>query len=135
MDLHLVNTFFREHWLEIAGLFTLGLSLWVAFGPARHRLPRVLTRFGKYSATLKLLSLSGLCWFLLYKCLTDDEPSLALNWLLGSLGVVLLAGAAFVVTRKQEPAKHHAPHPHPPETPAQLPRISTPRSTTTHAGV
>jgi hypothetical protein len=112
MDLQHLNQFAREHWLEISGLLTLGVSLWIAFGPFRHRLPKVLTRFGKYSATLKLLGLSAFCWILLYKSLVDDEPSMALDWLLGSLGICLLAGAAFVVTRKQGARKPAAPrHP------------------------
>jgi hypothetical protein len=98
-----------HYWLELGSLALLGLSLWIAFGPMRHRLPKLVTRFGKYSATLKLLTLSGLCWFGLYKCLTDNEPSAALNWLLGSLGVILLAGAAYVFTRKQGIPVRHAP--------------------------
>jgi hypothetical protein len=102
MDLTDVISFLRQHWLEISsGLCTLAVSLWIAFGPLRHRLPRFFSRIGKYSATLKLLSLSALCWFFFYRCLTDDVPSLAINWMLGFLGVALLAGAAFVVTRKQ----------------------------------
>ncbi|HVU65380.1 MAG TPA: hypothetical protein VHC70_15470 [Phycisphaerales bacterium] len=101
MDFTDANSFLRQHWMEISGLFTLGVSLWIAFGPLRHRLPRLLTRLGKYSATLKLVLLSGGCWFLLYRCMTDDEPSLAINWMLAFLGIVLLAGAAFVVTRRQ----------------------------------
>jgi hypothetical protein len=105
MDLTPLTSFIRVHWLEIGGLFTLGVSLWIAFGPLRHRLPRVLTRLGKYSATLKLLTLSGICWFTLYRFLSDDIPSAALNWLLGCLGVMLLAGAAFIITRKQAPAR------------------------------
>jgi hypothetical protein len=111
MDFHDPNSFLRQHWMEITGLFTLGVSLWIAFGPLRHRIPPFFTRLGKYSATLKLLSLSGLCWFFLYRCLTDDIPSLAINWMLGFLGSVLLAGAIFVVTRKQ-PVRHHPTNPH-----------------------
>ncbi len=108
MDLHPITTFVRVHWLEVGGLFTLAVSLWIAFGPLRHRLPRVLTRFGKYSATLKLLTLSGLCWYTLYHFLTDDKPSAALNWMLGCLGLMLLGGAVFIFTRKPT----HAPHRH-----------------------
>lgn len=92
--------FFLHHRLELGSLVLLGLSLWIAFGPMRHRLPRVITRFSKYSAALKLLTLSGLCWFGLYQCLTDDEPSAALNWLLGALGLILLFGAFRVFTFK-----------------------------------
>jgi hypothetical protein len=109
MEFHPVTTFVRHHWFEIGGFFTLAVSLWIAFGPLRHRLPRVLTRLGKYSATLKLLVLSGLCWFTLYRFLRDDIPSAALNWMLGCLGTMLLAGAAFVLTRKQSPPRHRAP--------------------------
>ncbi len=100
MDLHPLTTFVRVHWLEVGGLFTLAVSLWIAFGPLRHRMPRVLTRLGRYSATLKLLTLSGLCFFTLYRFLTDDKPSAALNWLLGCLAIMLLGGAVFVFTRK-----------------------------------
>ena len=114
MDLHPISTFVRLHWLEVGGLFTLAVSLWIAFGPLRHRLPRVLTRFGKYSAALKLLTLSGLCWYTLYHFLTDDKPSAALNWLLGCLGIMLLSGAVFILTRKQT----RTPYAHPAE-PAQ----------------
>lgn len=116
MDLHHLNQFFHQHLIELSGLFTLAVSLWIAFGPLRHRLPRFLTRLGKFSATFKLVSLSGICWFLFYKNLTDDEPSLGMNWLLGTLGVILLCGAAWVVTRKQFHPKHNRlpPAPHPP---------------------
>lgn len=108
MDLQTITTFVRVHWLEVGGLFTLAVSLWIAFGPLRHRLPRVLTRLGRYSATLKLLTLSGLCFFTLYRFLTDDKPSAALNWLVGCLALMLLGGAAFIFTRKPT----HAPHTH-----------------------
>jgi hypothetical protein len=114
-----INHFLRHHWFEIAGLFTLAVSLWIAFGPLRHRLPRFLTRLGKYSATLKLLGLSTLCWIALYKSVTDDEPSLALNWLLGWLGGMLLAGALYVLTRKQVYRPPQAPPP-PSRLPARL---------------
>ena len=103
-----LTTFVRVHWLEVGGLFTLAASLWIAFGPLRHRLPRVLTRLGRYSATLKLLTLSGLCFFTLYRFLTDDKPSAAINWLVGCLALMLLGGAVFIFTRKPT----HAPHRH-----------------------
>jgi hypothetical protein len=131
MDLTKANQFLHEHWLEIAGLFTLAVSLWIAFGPLRHRLPKVITRFGKYSATLKLVSLSGICWFLLYKGLVDDVPSAAINWLLGALGVILLVGAAFIVTRKQTQPVHPAP----PHKPSPVPPLPRPRSSEPQAGV
>jgi len=134
MDLHEFNAFLRRHWIEIAGLFTLAVSLWIAFGPLRHRLPRFLTRLGKYSATLKLLTLSAGCWFLLYARFfripgdvgddgpPADEPSLILGVLLGILGVVLFAGAVFVVTRKQGERVQAPPPPPPaPRLPARLP--------------
>lgn len=108
MDLHPLTTFVRAHWLEVGGLFTLMVSLWIAFGPLRHRLPRVLTRMGRYSATLKLLTLSGLCFFTLYRFLTDDKPSAALNWLVGCLALMLFGGAVYVFTRKHT----HGPHKH-----------------------
>lgn len=101
MHLAPITTFLRLHWLESGGLLTLAASLWLAFGPLRHRLPRVLTRFGKYSATLKLLSLSALCFFTLHRFLTDEAPSAALNWLLACLGLMLLGSAGYVLTRKQ----------------------------------
>ena len=131
MDFTPITKFVSTHWLEIGGLFTLGLSLWIAFGPLRHRLPKVLTRFGKYSATLKLLFLSGVCWFTLFRFLTDDIPSAALNWLLGCLGTMLLLGAVFVLTRKQAP-RAHTPNTHPaqrqgpPAKPATPARSSAP---------
>lgn len=109
MDAQVILKFFHDHWLELLGLCTLGLSLWIAFGLLRHRLPKVITRFGKYSAALKLLGLSGVCWFGLYHALTDDEPSAAVNWLLGCLGLLLLVGALWVLTRPQT-ARHHGPH-------------------------
>jgi hypothetical protein len=95
----------HHYWKEGLGLFTLVVSLWIAFGPLRHRLPKILTRFGKYSATLKLTVLSTLCWIGFYRNMTDEEPSLALNWVLAGLGMLLLAGALFVLTRKQAPVR------------------------------
>ena len=59
-------------------------------------------------ATLKLLTLSGLCFFTLYRFLTDDKPSAAINWLVGCLALMLLGGAVFIFTRKPT----HAPHRH-----------------------
>jgi len=138
MGLHEINRFIRHHWVEISGLFTLAVSLWIAFGPLRHRLPRVLTRLGKYSATLKLVFLSALCWIAFYKSITDDVPSAALNWLLGWLGGTLLAGALFVLTRKQTvrattTTPPHAPAPRPPAT--VPPRIPTGRKSEPTPGV
>ena len=103
MDFHLVTKFITDHPWEIGGICTLGFSLWIAFGPLRHYLPRFLVRLGKYSATLKLLFLSGVCWFTLYRFLTDDIPSAAVNWLVGCLGVMYLHAAIFVFTRKHHP--------------------------------
>ena len=99
---------------------TLGVSLWIAFGPLRHRLPKPLTRLGKYSAVLKLLFLSGVCWVTLFRFMSDDVPSAPINWMLGCLGTLLFCGAVFVITRKQahhtsnqpgasSPAPHLAP--------------------------
>ncbi|MBY0261524.1 MAG: hypothetical protein K2Q20_04235, partial [Phycisphaerales bacterium] len=86
----------------VISAFTLGVSFWIAFGPLRHRLPRFITRFAKLSAVLKLLALAGLCiWGLVHNIRFDD--SLAMRWLLGVLTVVLLAGAAFVATRRPVP--------------------------------
>ncbi len=106
MDFTPITKFVSAHWLEIGGILTLGFSLWIAFGPLRHYLPRFLIRLGKYSATLKLLFLSGVCWFTLYRFLTDDVPSTPANWLVGVLGIILLLAAIFVFTRK-----HHVPAP------------------------
>ena len=115
MDFHDLKLFVQDRWLEVLlGALTLTIGLWIAFGPLRHRIPKFFTRLGKYSATFKLISLSGVCWFGLYKAATDSKPSMALNWLLGSLGVVLLAGAIWVVTRKQGGPRHKAPHALPP---------------------
>lgn len=115
MDFTLFNKFVSAHWFEIGGICTLGFSVWIAFGPLRHYLPRFLIRLGKYSATLKLLFLSGVCWFSLYRFLTDDIPSAAINWLVGCLGLVLLFAAIFVFTRK-----HHV---HPPADSASAERV------------
>jgi hypothetical protein len=80
------------------GAGTLLLSLYVAFGPLRHRLPRVLTRFAKYSAAAKLTSLSLLSWFWFYRNAQHDGPR-ALGWALSLLGVSLLAAAYYVIRR------------------------------------
>ena len=106
MDFTPITKFVTAHWFEIGGLLTLGFSLWIAFGSLRHYLPRFMIRLGKYSATLKLLFLSGVCWFTLYRFLGDDIPSAAVNWLVGCLGVMLLLAAFFVFTRKHHV---HAP--------------------------
>jgi hypothetical protein len=108
MDFTPLTKFVSAHWLEIGGICTLGFSLWIAFGPLRHRLPKPLTRLGKYSATLKLLFLSGVCWVALFRFLNDDIPSAPVNWMVGGLGVILLLAAAFVITRKQTKPAHSA---------------------------
>jgi NAD/NADP transhydrogenase beta subunit len=79
--------------------FTLCLSFWVAFGPLRHRLPRFITRFAKYSAAFKLAALSALCWWALHMNI-QAHGSYPIRWMLVMLGVSLLAGAGFVLTRK-----------------------------------
>lgn len=93
--------------------FTLGVSFWIAFGPLRHRLPRFITRFAKLSATLKLLGLAGIClWGLVHNIRSDD--ALAMRWLLSILALALLAGAAFVATRRPCPPSSHPSAPPPP---------------------
>lgn len=80
-------------------VFTLLVSFYIAFGPLRHRLPRFITRFAKYSAGLKLLALSGLCWFALYQNVHVDGPR-SLRWMLTALAIAFIGGAVFVLTRK-----------------------------------
>src|SRR5205085_2063326 len=77
---------------------TLGGSLYLAFGPFRHRLPRILTRFAKISATLKLFSLSVLCGWGLWVNVHHDGPR-AIRWLLTLVGLALLGCAVFIATR------------------------------------
>lgn len=97
----------RHELIQIAvGLATLALSLYVAFGPLRHRLPRILTRLGKWSATLKLMSLAALCGYGVYRNI-QHHGSFAMRWWLTGLGVILLGAAAYVVTRRSESRPSH----------------------------
>lgn len=90
---------------EIAGsAITLSVSLWVAFGPLRHRLPKFLTRLAKYSVALKLLTLSGLCWWGFYANWHGHPRPRALEWTLSVLGVGLIGGAIYVLQLKTAPA-------------------------------
>ena len=112
---------------EVVGsAITLGVSLWVAFGPLRHRLPKFLTRLAKYSVAFKLLMLSGLCWWGCYlnwphrppaRVLGGLRPFGALVWILGSLGIGLIGGAIYVLQLKTSPAPAQAPKALPPAAP------------------
>lgn len=78
---------------------TLGVSAFVAFGPYRHRLPTVLTRFAKYSMAFKLAVLAAVTGAMLYHNLRDQGPA-SLRWVLGVLSVGFAASAVRVVFLK-----------------------------------
>jgi hypothetical protein len=85
--------------IEIGGsAATLGVSLWLAFGPLRHRLPRFITRFARCSAALKLVASAGVCGWLLWQNVEHDG-SRALRWGLTVSGVVLVYLAVWVLRR------------------------------------
>ncbi len=86
--------------LEVGGgALTLGVSLWLAFGPLRSRLPKFVTRFAKFSVALKLTTVAGVCaWALRSNILHDG--SMAVNWGLVAAVLLLLSGAVWVLRRK-----------------------------------
>lgn len=69
---------------------TLGFSAFIAFGPYRHRLPKALTRFARFSMAFKLGVLAVLGASLLWHNITDGGPM----WL---RVVLTIATAAFGV--------------------------------------
>lgn len=81
---------------------TLGVSLWVAFGPLRHRLPRVLTRLAKYSAAAKLVGVSAVCAWGLHDNL-HHHGSHAVRWALGTTAIITAAAAVWILMRKPSP--------------------------------
>ena len=78
---------------------TLGVSAFVAFGPLRHRLPRVLTRLAKYSMAFKLGMLGTVCGVMLWHNVRDEGP-MAGRWVLTVLAVGFAAAAVRVLFLK-----------------------------------
>jgi hypothetical protein len=105
-----------KHLFEYGGLVTLAVSLWIAFGPLRHRLPKILTRYAKISAALKLTGLSVVCWIACWHA-WQEHASHAARWSMALAGVVLLAAAVFVLTRRTPAAAGAAAEPVGPSTP------------------
>jgi hypothetical protein len=93
----------RETVEIMIGACTLGVSLYLAFGPLRSRLPRVLTRFARLAAVLKLAALGIACAWWLRVNIRHDGP-MAIRWVLVIVGLSLIAAAAFVATRPAAPA-------------------------------
>jgi len=110
----------KEIFEIIGSAITLSVSLWIAFGPLRHRLPKFLTRLAKYSVALKLLMLSGLCWWGWYENRMHHGYK-ALRWTLFALALGLIGGALYVLSIKPKP---------PPVPP---PRLLPPAKPQTHA--
>lgn len=75
-------------------LVTLAVSAFVAFGPLRHRLPRVLTRLARYSMAFKLGSLAVVGGVMLWHNVRDEGPWSA-RWVLS----VLVVGFAVAAVR------------------------------------
>ena len=78
---------------------TLGVSAFVAFGPLRHRLPRVLTRFAKFSMSFKLGMLAIVTGVMLWHNVRDQGPS-AGRWVLTVLCVGFAVSAVRVLFLK-----------------------------------
>lgn len=130
----------RELFEIIGSAITLGVSLWVAFGPLRHRLPRFLTRLAKYSVALKLLTLSGLCWWGFFAN-REYHGYHALRWGLLVLAIGLIGGALYVLTLKPQQAPKRGTTPPPPADGAApvagtLPRqdVTIPRAASVSSG-
>lgn len=88
-----------HHYEYIGGALTLAISLWVAFGPLRHRLPRFLTRFAKLSAVLKLSATAIICGYVGVQTIRH-HGSAAVAWAALTMCVLLIIGAVYVVRWK-----------------------------------
>ena len=94
----------------IIGGTTLVGGLFLAYGPLRHRLPRFITRFARYSAALKLLFVAVVAGIALYHSVHAEHR--ALHWIFFA-GVMLTAigGAVFVLLRpagvRRRPSDDH----------------------------
>lgn len=75
---------------------TLGVSAFVAFGPLRHRLPRFVTRFARYSMAFKLASLAAVSGYFLWHNVRDHGP-MSGRWALGMVAVLCVGAAVRVL--------------------------------------
>lgn len=96
--MHLHHPSFGPWECAIGGAVIAG-SLFIAFGPFRHRIPRVFRVLAKYSVAAKLTVIAIICGAALAHNISNEgDPYSRVG--LTTVTLSLLAAAAYLITRK-----------------------------------